>query len=189
MYKHSFIFLILLLLLVSCNNASQHRKHRNNPSVQTEQIVPEKQKKEPLQFKKGEEYFVKVVGITDGDTFTGLTADNQQVKCRIYGIDAPENKQAFGNRSKQTLSDLIFGKQVQIRIQNKDRYGRAVVWVFTAEGKDVSTEMLKAGMAWHFRQYSKDIGYAKLENAARKQRIGLWTDNNPIAPWEYRKSH
>ena len=189
MYKNSSIFLIFILLLVACDNTPRGRRHGNNLFVQTEQVV--KQKKESLQFKKGEEFSVKVVGVTDGDTFTGLTADNIQVKCRIYGIDAPETRnggaQPFCQKSKQTLSDLIFGKQVQIKIQNKDRWQRAVVWVYTSDGKDISAEMLKAGMAWHYKQYSKDNEYAELENAARKQKIGLWADKNPVAPWEWRK--
>ena len=187
MYKNSIIILIVVFLLCSCDNASQRRKHSNNSSVQTEQVTTKKQKAESLQFKKGEEYYVRVVSIADGDTFTGLTTDNKQVKCRIYGIDAPEKKQAFGNRSKQTLSALIFGDQVHIKIQNKDRYRRAVVWVFTVEGKDVSAEMLKAGMAWHYKKYSKDSVYAELENIARQQKVGLWADKNPVPPWEYRK--
>ena len=187
MYKYSIIFLVVVLSLCSCENASQSRKHSNNSSAQTEQITTKKQKAESLQFKKGEAYLVNVVSIADGDTFTGLTTDNKQVKCRIYGIDAPEKKQAFGNRSKQTLSALIFGNQVHIKIQNKDRYRRAVVWVFTVEGKDVSAEMLKTGMAWHFKKYSKDAEYDELENAARQQKVGLWADKNPVPPWEYRK--
>ena len=186
MYKYSIIILIAVLSLFSCDNASQSRKQSNSSSAQTEQVTTKKQKAESLQFKKGEEYLVSVVSIADGDTFTGLTTDNKQVKCRIYGIDAPEKKQAFGNRSKQTLSDLIFGNQVHIKIQNKDRYRRAVVWVFTVEGKDVSAEMLKTGMAWHFKKYSKDAGYAEIENIARKQKIGLWADQNPVPPWEFR---
>jgi len=188
MHKNSLIILIFILLLFSCDNTSRGRKHGNNSSTQTEQVETKKQKKESLQFKKGEEYFVRVVGITDGDTFTGLTTDNKQVKCRIYGIDAPEKKQAFGNRSKQMLSDLIFGENVHIKIQDKDRYQRAIVRVYTSDGKDVSAEMLKSGMAWHYKQYSKDKEYAELENTARQQKIGLWTDKNPVAPWKYRKS-
>lgn len=188
MYKYSITFLILVLLLGSCDNASQRRKHNNNSPVQTEQLSIKKQQKKPLQFKKGEEYSVKVVGVADGDTFTGLTADNLQVKCRIYGIDAPEKKQAFGNRSKQTLSDLIFGEQVRIKIQNKDRYGRAIVWVFTAEGIDVSAEMLRVGMAWHFKKYDNSIEYVELDSLARIRQIGLWSDKNPVAPWNYRQS-
>ena len=189
MFKRSLIFLFFILLFASCDDVLLYIEREITPPAKTEKSTTKKQKKAPLQFKKGEEYVVKVVGISDGDTFTGLTADSQQIKCRMYGIDAPEKKQAFGNRSKQTLSDLIFGEQVQIKIQNKDRYGRAVVWVYTAKGKDVSAEMLKAGMAWHYKQYSKDKEYAELENQARNGKIGLWTDKNPVAPWEYRKLH
>ena len=187
MCRFSIILLIFILSFSSCDNASRGRKHGNNSPIQTEQVETKKQKKESLQFKKGEEYTVKVVGVADGDTFTGLTTDNKQVKCRIYGIDAPEKKQAFGNRSKQVLSDLIFGEQVKIKITDKDRYKRAIVRAYTLDGRDVSAEMIKIGMAWHYKQYSKDTEYAELENAARQQRIGLWTDKNPVAPWEYRK--
>ena len=187
MYRYPLILLILIVIFSSCDNASRGRKYGNNSSTQTEQVETKKLKKESLQFKKGEEYFVKVVSIADGDTFTGLTFDNKQIKCRFYGIDAPETKQAFGNRSKQVLSDLIFGEIVHIIIQDKDRYQRAIVWVYTSDGKDISAEMLKAGMAWHYKQYSKDNEYAELENAARQQKIGLWADKNPVAPWEFRK--
>ena len=135
------------------------------------------------------DYTVKVIAISDGDTFKGLTADNKQIRFRIYGIDAPERKQAFGNRSKQYLSNLIFGKTVYIKIQKKsDRYGRPIVWVYTLDGKDVGADMLHDGMAWHYKQYSKDKKYSEIEKAARRKKIGLWTDKNPIPPWEYRKS-
>lgn len=187
MHKYSFILLILIVLFTSCDNASQGRKYGNNSPFKTEEIATKKHKKESLHFKKGEEYSVKVVGISDGDTFTGLTNDNQQVKCRIYGIDAPEKKQAFGNVSKQTLSDLIFGKQVHIKIQNKDRWQRAIVWVYTSDKKDISAEMLKSGMAWHYKKYDNTEEYAELENEARQNRIGLWQDNEPIPPWNFRK--
>jgi len=188
MYKHFLISLIVILsLVVACDNDSRSRKHGNNLPNQTEQVENKRQKKESLQFKKGEEYTVKVVGVFDGDTFAGLTTDNKQVKCRIYGIDAPEKKQAFGNRSKQVLSDLIFDKNVYIIIQDKDRYQRAIVRVYTSDGKDISAEMLKIGMAWHYKQYSKDNEYAELEKAARQHKIGLWVDKKRVAPWEYRK--
>ena len=145
-----------------------------------------------IQIKKGSEFWVKVVSVTDGDTFKGLTVNKEEVKCRIYGIDAPETSsggaQPFCQKSKQTLSELIFGETVRIKVQNKDRWGRAVVWVYTPGGKDVAAEMIRTGMAWHFKKYSNDPKYAQLENQARKQRIGLWADKNPIAPWEWRKN-
>ena len=133
------------------------------------------------------DYFVNVVGITDGDTFKGLTQDKIEIRFRIYGIDAPEKKQAFSDKSKDYLSDLIYGKKVGIVVQKKnDGYGRPVVWVFTTEGKDVSAEMLKAGMAWHFKKYDKSEEYARHENIAKNNKVGLWSDYNPVAPWSYR---
>ena len=133
------------------------------------------------------DYCVKVVSISDGDTFRGLTEDNKEIKFRIYGIDAPERNQAFGTRSKQHLSDLIFGKTVGIKVQSTDYFGRSVVWVYTSDRKDVSAEMLKAGMVWHFKKYDKSKEYASLEDKARLKHVGLWVDKEPVAPWEFRK--
>lgn len=133
------------------------------------------------------DYCVKVVAITDGDTFRGLTQDKEEVRYRIYGIDAPENKQAFGNRSKQHLSDLIFGKTVGIKLDKIDFFGRPVVWVYTPDGKDVSAEMIMAGMAWHYKKYDKTGLYNILEIGARSEKKGLWIDKNPIPPWDFRK--
>ena len=135
------------------------------------------------------DYYVKVTGIADGDTFTGVTTDDgEKIRFRIYGIDAPEKKQPFSNKAKQYLSGLIYGKKVGIIVQKKkDRYGRPVVWVYTPDGEDVSSEMLKAGLAWHAKQYDKSEGYAELENMAKQERAGLWSETNPVAPWEYKK--
>ncbi|MDL2242009.1 thermonuclease family protein [Bacteroidales bacterium OttesenSCG-928-L03] len=179
MYKNLSLLIILCLLYSSCDNTSQRRRNRDKVTqqelvnVQQEQTSVTQKKKETLPFKKGEEYYVRVVGISDGDTFTGLTDDNKQVKCRFFGIDAPEKKQAFGNLSKQTLSDLIFDEQVHIIIQSKDQWQRAIVWVFNSKGMDIASEMLKAGMAWHYKKYNNSEEYAELENWASKNRIGL----------------
>ena len=134
------------------------------------------------------DYYVQVVEITDGDTFKGLTQDKIEIRFRIYAIDAPERKQAYSEKSKQYLSDLIYGKRVGIKVQRKnDGYGRPVVWVYTPEGKDVSAELLKAGLAWHFKRYDQSGEYAELENAARKNKVGLWSEYDPVAPWDFRK--
>ena len=134
------------------------------------------------------DYQVKVVGISDGDTFRGLTNDNTEIRYRVYGIDAPEKKQAYGEKSKQYLSSLIYGKTVGIKVkQERDIYGRPVVIVFTPDGKDISAEMLKAGMAWHYFKYDNTSEYKDLEQEARRAKIGLWQDKNPIEPWVFRK--
>jgi len=139
------------------------------------------------------DYMVRVTGIMDGDTFRGLTADSTEIKFRLYGIDAPEKKQAFANKSKQYLSNLIFGKQICIKFQLTKRgkpkrsWDRFVALVYTSDGKDVSAEMLKAGMAWHFKKYDSTPEYAKCEADARNAQLGLWIDKNPIAPWNFRR--
>lgn len=131
-------------------------------------------------------FSVKVVGISDGDTFTAINDDNLQLKIRIYGIDAPEKKQAFGSKSKEFLSSLIFGQRISIDVQSKDRYGRYIAYVYSPEGKDVSLLMLHEGMAWHFIKYDNNKVYSEAENVARKAKRGLWTDPSPIAPWDFR---
>lgn len=108
---------------------------------------------------------------------------------RIHGIDAPEKKQPFNQKSKQYLSDLIYGKTVGIIVEKeRDKYGRPVVWVYTPDGKDVSAEMIKAGMAWHYKEYSDNEKYALLEIEAQNNRIGLCSDPSPVMPSELRKN-
>lgn len=134
------------------------------------------------------DYLVFVTAISDGDTFKGLKDNNEEVRFRIYGIDAPEKRQAFGHKSQEYLSSLIFNKKVRIKVQNeRDFYGRPVVWVYTLDEKDVAAEMLQAGMAWHFKKYDSSDEYAILESKARKEKIGLWSDSHPVAPWQFRK--
>ena len=130
---------------------------------------------------------LRVVRVSDGDTFTGLDAENRQVKVRLHGIDAPEAKQPFGNVSKQALGDLIAGKTVSVEEVDRDRYGRTVGRV-TIGGKLVNAEQVRAGLAWRYVQFDRRNEFGGLEDAARRQHRGLWTDAAPVAPWEWRKT-
>lgn len=134
-----------------------------------------------------QKFQVKVVKISDGDTFTAINRDNLQLKFRIWGIDAPEKKQAFGTKSKEHLSSLIFGKTITVDVQKQDGWGRYIAYVFTPDNKDVGTEMIKAGMAWQFIEYDQSEKYRTAELQARKSKKGLWSDSHRIAPWEFRK--
>jgi len=132
----------------------------------------------------------KVVSIADGDTITILTATKQQIKIRLYGIDTPESGQAFGQKAKQFTSSLVYGKQVEIKTYDIDKYGRTV-GVVLAGGKNVNEEIIRAGYAWQYQKYCSESfcpEWSKLEENARAQRIGLWYDQNPTPPWEWRKS-
>jgi micrococcal nuclease len=130
----------------------------------------------------------KVVGVHDGDSFTLLTANNTQYKIRLNGIDCPELKQDFGNVAKQFTSSLIFGKFVTVQTEKKDRYGRMLGVVVLENGKVLNEELLRYGYAWHFKKYNNNSKWAKLEINARKNKLGLWKQTNPIAPWDYRKA-
>ena len=130
---------------------------------------------------------VKVIKISDGDTFSAINRDNLELKFRIYGIDAPEKKQAFGKKAKEYLSTLIFGQIITVNVQRQYSWGRYIANVYTTDKKDFSLEMLKAGMAWHYSKYDNTLEYQEAEVRARINRRGLWIDTNRIAPWDFRK--
>jgi endonuclease YncB( thermonuclease family) len=130
----------------------------------------------------------RVIGVHDGDTFTLLQAGNQQTKIRLAEIDAPESNQPYGNKAKQELSGLIFGKTVTVTIQDTDRYGRTVGRV-TANTLDVNAEMIRRGAAWVYRKYAKDQTLYPLEAQAQQDKnAGLWNlpESQRIPPWEWR---
>jgi endonuclease YncB( thermonuclease family) len=129
---------------------------------------------------------LRVVRVSDGDTFTGLDAENRQIKVRLHGIDAPEAKQAFGTVARKALADLIADKTVSVEEVDRDRYGRVVGRV-TVGGKLVNAEQVRAGMAWRYVQFDRRNEFGALEEEARRHRRGLWTDARPVAPWEWRK--
>ncbi|RAV98921.1 thermonuclease family protein [Pseudochryseolinea flava] len=129
----------------------------------------------------------KVVKISDGDTFTVLTASNETVKVRLHGIDCPEKSQDFGQVAKQHLSNLIFNRQVKIIKKNVDRYGRVVGVVF-ADTINVNEHLLSSGLAWHFKKYDTNPVWAKLETNAKSKRLGLWSMSNSVPPWMFRKN-
>lgn len=135
----------------------------------------------------------RVVKIADGDTFTCLSPQNRQIKVRLHGIDAPEKAQAFGQKAKRHLSDLVYGKTVTLRIADTDHYGRTVADVFLPKQDIVSgslhinRQMVKDGYAWAYHQYGGSA-YAAAEAAAQSQRLGLWQEENPVSPAAFRRS-
>lgn len=134
----------------------------------------------------------RVVRIADGDTVTVLDAENAQHRIRLQGIDAPESRQAFGTQSKKNLSTLIFDREVTVEFDKTDQYGR-IVGRILLDGKDINLEQVKAGMAWHYKEYQREQSpedrelYARAEDEARGARRGLWADADPIEPSAFRK--
>lgn len=132
-----------------------------------------------------------VVGIADGDTVTVLDSTRTQHKVRLAGIDAPEKRQPFGNRSRQTLANLVFRRQVTVEWNKKDRY-RRVVGVVRVGDADAGLKLVRAGMAWHYTAYAREqssrdrVLYGQAQDDARSSRRGLWADAEPQPPWEFR---
>jgi len=149
----------------------------------------------------------RVVAVDDGDSLTVLDPSGMQYEIRVAGIDAPEKNQPFGDRSRQSLSRAVMGKDVRIEWDKQHRDGRIVgkVWVTPASHPcsstgepcpktlDVGRAQLTVGLAWHFKECEHEqseenrLAYAFDEHEARVRRAGLWSDPDPVAPWEWRE--
>jgi endonuclease YncB( thermonuclease family) len=144
----------------------------------------------------------RVVGVTDGDTITVLDANKIPHRIRLAGIDAPEKGQPFAERSKQSLRRMVMGRNARIEWDERDRYGRLVgkAWV-TPAGNDCTQEpcpktldagraQLTVGLAWHYLGRHQDeedsLAYEFDEMEARARRVGLWSEPDPVAPWDWR---
>ncbi len=137
------------------------------------------------------ELYGRVVRVSDGDTITIVDAERRRYRVRLAGIDAPERRQAYGKVSKQHLASQVFGRSVIVDWHKEDRYGRLVGKV-SIDANDAGLGQLKAGMAWHYKQYANEQSssdqraYAAAEVDARRARVGLWRGPEPIPPWEFR---
>lgn len=132
----------------------------------------------------------KVIRVADGDTLTILNAENKQIKIRLYGIDAPEKAQDFGNKSREKLAILVAGKDIAVTVLDIDRYGRSVGRI-NIEGREVAEEMLKAGMVWVYTSYCEIPEckqWKQLETQAKTAKIGLWSNPTAQEPWLWRKA-
>lgn len=132
---------------------------------------------------------MKIIGVKDGDTVEGLYYQFP-MNIRLEHIDAPEKKQPFGTKSKEKLSELCFGKTVTMVSNGKngsyDSRGRIIAEIILADGTNVNKEMVKSGLAWHYKKYSTNQEYAKLEDFAKKAKVGLWSDKSSVSPWSFR---
>jgi micrococcal nuclease len=129
----------------------------------------------------------KIVGIKDGDTVVALLENNTQETLRLADVDCPENRQPFGKNAKQFTSSQVFGKNVIFYRISKDRYRRTIAKIFYDNDKYLSGEIIKAGFGWWYYKASKNFKLKDVEIAARNKKLGLWSDKNAVAPWDFRK--
>lgn len=196
MSKAQFIFVVFvttLILLVGLAIANRYYTETNQYSTGSDQTVEQTPPLEPTLQPEPIPRTIegKIVAITDGDTVKVLAAEKRLYIIRLAGIDAPEHAQDFGNKSKEYLSSLIFDQAVQINATKIDKYGRTLGQIYIGE-KDINLEIIKAGLAWHYKKYEveqteKDRKlYADAEILARKKKVGLWSMPNPTPPWIFR---
>ena len=185
--------IVTVILLVVLLIAYRFNKENNAPDVpkgyptdQTKAKKPRKSKSTDTRALKS--FTGKVIGIKDGDTFEVLF-DSIPERVRLAEIDCPEKTQAYGKNAKQFAADLCFGKTVTVSSGGKrDRYGRVVGTVITEDGTNVNEALVKAGFAWHYKDYSDNAQIGIYEQQAREKNLGLWADDDPTPPWDYRKS-
>lgn len=137
----------------------------------------------------------RVIAVSDGDTISvEPVAGGDIVKVRLHGIDCPERKQASGETARFFVNELVLFQTVEIDEQpggrderNRDRYGRTVAIVYLANGECLQAELLKAGLAWVWPRYCRNCPeWARLQQEAAATRRGLWAEETPIPPWEWR---
>jgi endonuclease YncB( thermonuclease family) len=130
----------------------------------------------------------KVVRVLDGDTIEVLTDKKERIRIRLEGIDCPESGQPFSNKATKLTKELVAGKTVTVVKSGEDRYGRILGFVFVGD-VNVNKELLKNGLAWHYKYFNKDEELARLETQARLKKIGIWSETNPLAPWDFRRKY
>ncbi len=132
----------------------------------------------------------KVVDVVDGDTLTMETNSGQLLRLRLKEVDAPEPGQIFGRQARQFVEDLLLGEIVEVRYSVADRYGRAIGEVFFPDGRILNRELVRHGLAWHYRvHFPVDESLKEQEYRAWKQKAGLWVDPSVVPPWEFRREN
>jgi micrococcal nuclease len=127
----------------------------------------------------------KVKSVEDGNTMT-IVLDDQPVMLRLAHIDAPEKKQAFGEASRKSLAELCLGKNAVLQNKQLD-YSGTLVAVVQCDGNEANRIQVERGLAWVDPKHNNDLTLPALEAMARRDRRGLWSDDDPIAPWKFRK--
>ena len=130
----------------------------------------------------------KIVSVADGDTVILLTDNDERVKIRLLGIDAPERGQDYGTKARQYLNDLCYQKQVIVHYTEKDQYDR-ILGVLYVGDMNVNEEMVRQGLAWYYSHFVTDHRLDSLEQLARKEKLNIWSMKNPVSPYEFRKKN
>jgi len=130
----------------------------------------------------------RVETVHDGDTVTCLDEQGRPQKIRLQGIDAPEHGQPYGDAARRGLAGKLAGGTVRVEGTDRDQHGRLLgtLWI---DDRDLNRELVAEGLAWAFGGFATDDELVAAEAAARRQRRGLWADQQPVEPRQWRDSH
>ncbi len=134
---------------------------------------------------------VKVIKIIDGDSLLVLDGKDQ-VQVRLWGIDTPEYAQPKSSAAKLFTSNMVMNQRISVEIKDWDRYGRMVAMVETKDNKYLNAELLKAGLAWVHIYYCKEPicdSWYGFEEKARKKQMGIWEEQSPTPPWQWKREN
>lgn len=192
-----YTLLFIIIFLPDCQNNSAIKNPTETPentekpiTVATEVIIS-KTPDIPVTNTFEIKFTGKVTRVVDGDTIY-ISTDEGQVKIRLLGIDCPEKDQPYGDKATQFAYDMVMGETITAVAEEGnvyDRYGRFLGNVLLEDGRSLNEELVRNGLAWHYKQYSNDPVLADLEEKSREKKNGLWADEDPIPPWEWRRMH
>ena len=146
--------------------------------------LAEYEKPEP-KYIPGQVVAATVLRVKDGDTVVTIDGEKNVVNVRFQAIDAPEGQQDFADKSKAFLESLILNKEIELRVDKTDHYGRTVARIFLGE-TDIEREMIAAGLAWHCLEFNQEDSLAEAQKAAKAEKRGIWAYPDPLPPWEWR---
>ena len=127
----------------------------------------------------------RVVSIHDGDTITVL-AESRPLKVRLAEIDAPELRQPYGDRARESLADLCLDKPALVKVIDRNRQG-GINGRVHCDGIDANAEQVHRGMAWVYKRHAESTSpLYYLEDRAQRSREGLWAEPSPAPPWRWR---
>lgn len=143
----------------------------------------------PISFSLPEPKYItgKVIKIKNGNTLILSTNNNKRVKICLYGIYCPEKNQKYETEAKNFITNFCFEKEVKIEDKGVTKYSKGnisgIIWI---DNVSLNEELLKNGLAWHYKKYNYTEKYANLENEARKNKLNIWNQTTPIAPWDFK---
>ncbi|MDH5367244.1 MAG: thermonuclease family protein [Cyclobacteriaceae bacterium] len=129
----------------------------------------------------------KVIRVIDGNTIEIFTEDGEVLQVLFKDVDSPELGQEFGNKAKEFTENLLLNKKVIVEMKGKDMWGNRLVGVTLKNGKSAEVELLAAGLAWHNKIKSESIEFSEIEIKSKKNKLGLWVNDNPVEPWVFRR--